>query len=497
MHIPSCLRGSSLVRFGAYEVLSMSEKFEDIAKRALFHAERFRRSDRRSDEGVRDGFPPMPTVGPGHLRSLFDVGLPEEGRDGSEIIDDLARAAEPGLVGNVGSNFFGWVMGASHPVGVAADWLTSAWGQNSGIYHTAPAAAVAEDVVSAWLLDLLDLPGECSVGFATGATMASFTCLAAARSEVMARAGWDLEERGIFGAPEIRVFLGEEAHITIDAALRYLGFGADNCVRIDTDGEGRMSAEALGAAMDAYDGPKIAICQAGHINSGAFDPVEALSKIVRAHDAWLHVDGAFGLWARAASSMRSLCSGVDLADSWSVDGHKWLQMPYDAGYAIVKNSKAHVRAMDNPASYLEPAPGDVRSPSQFGPELSRRARGFAAWAVFQSLGRKGIEEMVLRHCSCAKELEALLLQEPGIEILNTVELNQLAIGFGGSAPLVVRNAYTEQVVEAIQKENTSFVAGAEWRGRKILRVSVISRLTDSADVKTLAASIIKAWRAAQ
>ncbi|MCP4385202.1 MAG: aspartate aminotransferase family protein, partial [Hyphomicrobiales bacterium] len=277
------------------------------------------------------------------LRQAFCQPLGEHPKDATAVIEELIAAAEPGLVGNTDPNFFAWVMGGSDPVGVAADWLTSIWGQNAAIFQTAPAAAIAEEAVSAWLLDLLDLPRESSVGFVTGATMACFVGLAAARSVVLARAGHSFEQDGLQGAPPVRIFASDDAHETNFAALRHLGFGERNFVRIPSDEAGLMDAGRLASAMAAIDGPKIIIAQAGHINSGGFEDFEAIASLARQHGAWLHIDGAFGLWARVLDEKAHLTKGVDLADSWSVDGHKWLQIPYDSGFAIVRDAEAHRR----------------------------------------------------------------------------------------------------------------------------------------------------------
>lgn len=438
--------------------------------------------------------PPKPSASLAQLREAFDVALPEQGRAPEEVIKALADAAEPGLMGNTSSQFYGWVMGASHPVGIAADYLTSTWGQNAGIFQTAPAAAVAEEVCAKWLLDLLDLPAESSVGFATGATMSSFTCLAAARSEVLRQRGWDLELDGFNGAPAIQVFLGEEAHSTIFAALRYLGFGDRQLKRIKSDEQGRISCNHLAQALSESSGPNIIIAQAGHINSGAFDSFSEISALAKTHQAWLHVDGAFGLWARSVPAYSSLCTGLELADSWSVDGHKWLQVPYDSGFAIVRNSEAHHRVMAITASYLGATEGG-RNPSEWVPELSRRARGFVVWAVMQSLGRQGVVELVTRHCQCASHLAELLVKKSdGICILNEVVLNQLAISFGDKgAGETECDQYTQSVIEEIQAENIAFVSGARWKGRWIMRVSVIAESTGLADVERLAELIVGAW----
>jgi glutamate/tyrosine decarboxylase-like PLP-dependent enzyme len=438
----------------------------------------------------KDGpkMPAFPAASAAELRERFDIGLPDQGRDGVDVVERLAFAAREGLVNNTHSNFFAWVQGASHPVGVAAEILTSAWGQNAGIYLTTPASAIAEEIAAKWLIELLRLPEESSIAFATGATMASFICLAAARSEVLKRAGYDLEAEGLIGAPPIHVFLGEEAHATIFSDLRYLGFGEKDLVRIAVDEEGRMISADLKEKMATVSGPKIVISQAGHINSGAFDPFAEIISVARSHEAWVHVDGAFGLWANAFDELRGQCVGVEKADSWTVDGHKWLQVPYDSGFAIVRHSDSHRRAMSISASYIADGTDDGRSPSTWVPELSRRARGFAVWAVLQALGREGVREMVLRHCRCAAHLAQRLGGVAGIQLLNEVRLNQLSIAFGES------DEETNAVISEIQRENRNFVMGANWKKRSIMRVSVISRLTDIEDMDVLGDSILRAWK---
>ncbi len=428
------------------------------------------------------------------LRGLFGVDLPDRGRNGMEVVGQLAAAAGPGLVGNTGPDFFGWVMGASHPVGVAADWLTSTWGQNAAIYATSPAAAIAEEAVAKWLVDLLRLPEESSVGFVTGATMASFTCLAAARGEVLRRHGHDFDSEGLAGAPPITVFVGEEAHATIRSGLRYLGFGRKNLVEIASDAVGRMRADDLWLKLGQHEGPKIIVGQAGHLNSGAFDPFPDLVEAAERHSAWLHVDGAFGLWARAVPEFAELCDTLEMADSWSVDGHKWLQLPYDSGFAIVKDAHAHKRSMDITASYLAEMPEDGRNPTHYGPELSRRARGFGAWAVLQALGRNGVAELVRRHCRLARQLRSILADEPKITVMNEVFLNQLAIRFEPPTPRVDPEVFTSRVVAEIQKDDTCFVEQAVWKGSRILRVSIISADTQLEHVEHLANAIIRARR---
>ena len=405
-----------------------------------------------------------------------------------QVIRDLIALAEPGLAAITAPRFFGWVMGGSNPTGVAADWLTSIWGQNAGNHMATPAAAAAETASAAALLELLDLPRESSVGFVTGATMASFTCLAAARGAVLRRAGWNIDTDGMAGCPPITIVLGEEAHSTIYAGLKYLGFGERNFVKVAVNREGAMEPRAFASAMDGTSGPVIVIAQAGHINSGAFDPFTEIARIARVKGAWLHIDGAFGLWARATKTHRALGEGLELADSWSVDGHKWLQTPYDCAYAIVRDREAHVRAMQIAASYLPASAGADRVPADYVPELSRRARGFATWAMIRLLGRRGIADMVSRHCALARRFAQKLGAEPGVEIMNDVVLNQVAVHFGN-------DAQTNAVIARVQAGGECFLAGASWRGKAIMRISVTNENTAEADVDRSVAAILEAWRA--
>lgn len=427
-------------------------------------------------------------------RAIFAGPTPEHGTESGQVIDELVRKAEPGLHAMTGPRFFGWVIGASHPVGVAADWLTSAWGQNCGNHHGAPAAAAAEEAAAAWLLDILDLPQDCSVGFVTGATAANFVGIAAARSEVLRRAGWDVEAKGLFGAPPIDVIIGDDAHTTVFSALQLLGLGYDRVVRVATDNAGRMVPAAFATAMAGCHGPIIAIAQAGQINTGAFDPFPALIDIAHARNAWVHIDGAFGLWARTCPETAELAGGVDAADSWATDGHKWLQTPYDCGYAIVRDNQAHRRAMTAAASYLPAAADGERDPTQLVPELSRRARGFATWAMIRHLGRQGISEMVARHCRLARRMADALRIEPGIEVVNTIELNQIIVRFGAGRTHERGDELTKRVIESVQSEAVCFAGGARWRDQWVMRLSVIAWPISADDIDRSAQAIIDAWR---
>lgn len=442
-------------------------------------------AERRSGDAERSH---APTASYKEQVERFRLVVQDEGVPAEQVIRELIALAEPGLAAITGPRFFGWVMGASNPTGVAADWLTGLWGQNAGNHLATPSAAAAEDQAGAALLELLDLPRGASVGLATGATMANFTCLAAARGEVLRRAGWDVEADGMFGAQPITVILGEEAHSTVFAAIKYLGLGARRVVKVPVDHNGAMIPGAFEEAITAASGPVIAIAQAGQINTGAFDPFTEIAEAAKAKGAWLHIDGAFGLWARATKTHRHLGVGLELADSWAVDGHKWLQTPYDCGYAIVKHSEAHARAMQIAASYLPGAGDGARNPSDYVPELSRRARGFATWAMIRHLGRAGIAEVITRHCACARRFAQTLGQEPGVEILNDVVLNQVAVRFGN-------DDQTKSVIARIQAGGETFVGGAQWRGHWIMRISVSSENTTEADVDRAAVAMLKAWRA--
>lgn len=427
------------------------------------------------------------------MRALFDRRVPERGAPVADVIQELGDIAEQGLANMVGPRFFGWVIGASEPAGVAADWLTSAYGQNVAHAEGTPAASACEEIVGNWLVEMMDLPRESSVGFVTGGTMANFTCLAAARNEVLRRAGWDVEADGLFGAPAINVVLGEQAHSTVFSALRYLGFGAKRVISVPADNQGRIRAELFAQTIAKLEGPTIAIAQAGHINSGAFDPIGEIAEACRAKGAWLHIDGAIGLWACAVPEFAHLTAGIKHADSWGADGHKWLQTPHDCGYAIVRDAAAHHRAMVISASYLPET--DVRRPADYVPELSRRARGFATWAMLRTLGREGLAAMVSRHCALARRMAARLAMADDVEILNEVVLNQVAVRLGADVDGAQSDALTTRTIARIQREGVCFVGGAHWRGRQIVRVSVIGANTTEMDIDTSADAILSAWRA--
>ncbi|MCV2871954.1 aminotransferase class V-fold PLP-dependent enzyme [Defluviimonas sp. WL0050] len=454
----------------------------DVLTRAASYARGYRSSKH----------PISPSASAAALRERFCLPLTNDGFPGGRVIDELIAAAEPGLVGNTDPNFYAWVMGASDPVGVAADWLTSAWGQNAAIYQSSPAAATAEEAVEAWLLELLDLPRDSSVGFVSGATMAAFVSLAAARGEVLRRYGYDIDAEGLQGAPKVHVFLSDDAHVTNYAALRQLGFGEANFHRLPSDEAGLMRPKDLAASMIRAEGPKIIVAQAGHINSGGFEPLAEIAELARSHHAWMHVDGAFGLWARASVTRKDLATGAELADSWSVDGHKWLQLPYESGFAIVRNRKAHQRAMQKTAGYLNTDEEDGRNPSAYTPGLSRRAQGFAAWAVLRRLGRNGVAGLVDRHCGAATVLAERLGRIGGLSVLNRVDLNQIIVGCHDR-----NNEHWKiaALADGLNAEQHFFVRTASWQGRTVLRLSIISQDVDFNHAEMLAEAIEELWPA--
>jgi len=459
--------------------------YADALARAASHAVAFR--------ATLDTRLQRPELDYAQMLARFAAPVPESGETPGAVIDRLAALAEPGLAAMTGRRFFGWVIGGSNPVGVAADWLTSAWGQNVGNHLANPAGAACEAVAAQWLLDLLGLPREASVGFVTGATMANFVGLAAARGEVLRRVGWDADAQGLFSAPPIQVLIGDDAHATVFSALQYLGLGHARVTRIATDAAGAIDPTAFERALQAVSGPLIVILQAGQINTGSFDRFARLIPLAHARGAWVHVDGAFGLWARACPQRAALADGIELADSWATDGHKWLQTPYDCGYAIVRHAQAHERAMSINASYLPTSAGD-RDPSHLAPELSRRARGFATWAVISHLGRSGIAAMIERHCRLARQMAERIAREPGALLLNEVVLNQAILRFGAEEAIEEGDRQTRAVIARVQDEGRCFVGGAQWRGRWVMRLSVIGEGTREEDATLAAEAIAAAWR---
>jgi glutamate/tyrosine decarboxylase-like PLP-dependent enzyme len=425
------------------------------------------------------------------LRSRLGGPLPATPADPHDVIADLAAGVEPGLVASPGGRYFGFVIGATTPAAVAADWLTSAWDQNAGLYVCCPSSAVIEEIAGAWLAELLGLPAGVGFGLVTGCQMAHVTALAAARHRVFARAGWDVGERGLIGAPPVRVLAGVERHITVDRALRLLGFGTGCVTPIPADAQGRMLPGALREAIAAGDGPAIVCAQAGNVNTGAFDPLEEIADIAEQAGAWLHVDGAFGLWAAASPAHRDLVAGSERADSWAVDAHKWLNVPYDSGIAFCADREAHQAAMGVRASYLIHAgEGGPRDALEWNPEFSRRARGFPIYAAIRSLGRSGVAEMIDRCCAHARRFAEALREPPHVEVLNDVVLNQVLVRFLDDAG--DHDARTDAVIEAVQQDGTCWLSGTTWQGMRAMRISVSSHATSSDDVERSIEAILRA-----
>ncbi len=435
----------------------------------------------------RDSSAVFPRITPDELRQALGAGtaLPEEGVAAAKVISNLARDAGRGIVGSTGPRYFGFVIGGSLPVATAADWLTSTWDQNAGIYATSPAASVVEEVASRWLLEVLALPPTASVGFVTGCGMANFSGLAAARQHVLRNAGWDVELDGLTGAPPINLVLSDEAHVTVLSALRMLGLGTRAVKRVPTDGQGRMIAGELEKILQGCAGPTIVCAQAGNVNTGAFDPLAEIAGAVREKEAWLHVDGAFGLWAAASDKLKHLVAGAELADSWATDAHKWLNVPYDCGLVMCAHPEAHQAAMSITAAYLVHAEKE-RDPLDWTPEFSRRARGFTVYAALKHLGRSGVRDLVERCCARARQMAALLKKHPAVEILNDVVLNQVLVGFNHS------DEFTRKVIDRVQQEGTCWLAGTTWHGMSAMRISVSNWSTTERDVELSAEAILRA-----
>lgn len=422
------------------------------------------------------------------LRTSLGGPLPEQGEEPASVVERLAQAADPGIVGTAGPRYFGFVVGGALPAAIGADWLTSAWDQNAGLYVLAPAATVVEEVVGGWILDLLGVPSSASVGFVTGGQMANTTCLTVARHAVLERVGWDVEARGLQGAPEVTVIVGDEAHNSIFTALRMLGLGSETALRVPVDGQGRMRPEELERVLGGVEGPTIVCAQAGNVNTGACDPLAEIAAAIGSPDVWLHVDGAFGMWAAASPTLAHLVSGRELADSWSVDAHKWLNVPHDTGFAICADRSAHRRSLGTVAPYLQQAAGGDHDPFELVPEWSRRARGFPAYAALRSLGRSGVTDLVERCCALASSMARQLAAEDGVEILNEVSLNQVLVRFGDD------DERTRAVVRGVQEDGTAWLGGTVWQGRAAMRISVSSHATTEDDARLTVAAILAAWR---
>jgi glutamate/tyrosine decarboxylase-like PLP-dependent enzyme len=403
--------------------------------------------------------------------------LPDTPTEPLAVLTELHRVASPATTASAGGRYFGFVIGGTLPVTLGANWLASAWDQDANLVVLGPGVAAFEQVAMRWLLEALHLPPDCAAGFVTGATMANFTGLAAARHALLERAGWDVEADGLFGAPPITVVVGDEVHISVVKALGLVGLGRNRVVRVPTDAQGRMRAERL----PPLDGRTIVCVQVGNVNTGACDPVRDVSRIAHAAGAWVHVDGAFGLWAAAAPARAPLVEGVAEADSWALDAHKWLNVPYDSGVALVRKAAALHSAMSTPAPYL--VYGAAREPCDYTPELSRRARGIEIWAALASLGRSGLADLVERCCRHATRF-AEGLRAAGYEVLNEVVLNQVLVSFGDDAT-------TRRVIAALQADGTCWCGGTVWHDRAAMRISVSSWATTDEDVERSLAAMVR------
>jgi glutamate/tyrosine decarboxylase-like PLP-dependent enzyme len=424
------------------------------------------------------------------LRGRLDHPLQSAPMDPAQVIEELARDVEGGLNVTGSGRFFGWVMGGALPAALAADWLTGVWDQNAGIYQTSPAASVVEEVAGGWLKDILGLPPEASFALVTGCQMAHVTCLAAARHQVLERTGWDVERNGLCGAPPIRILANEQCHGSVERAVRLLGMGTGNIEYI------APAAGPFHNALRRAEGhPIIVMLQAGEVNTGVFDDFATLVPLAHQYGAWVHVDGAFGLWAGASPRYRRLVEGVAGADSWATDGHKWLNVPYDCGYAFVANPEAHRAAMSFTASYL-PMGNAGRDELDWTPEFSRRARGFATYAALRQLGRQGVADLVDRCCDAAHEIVAGLGGIEGVDVIAVPEINQGLVCFPDPAG-VDHDRHTDRVIAAIQADGEAFFGGANWKGMRVMRISVCNWRTSQEDVRRVVAAVARCVGAAR
>ncbi len=437
--------------------------------------------------------PVTPRIGLDEAVARFRTPLDEDGIPAEQVINTLARDADDGLNQMSGPNFYGYVLGASHPVGVAADMLVSAWGQNAGSAYETPAITGMERAVCDWVINLLGLPHDSGAGIVTGATAANMAGIMVARNALLAAQGWDVEARGLFGAPEIPVLVGDAAHSAPIAGLRYAGLGAERLVRVPVNAEGQILPDAFLHALNTCERPPLVVLQAGQINSGAFDSFAEIIPAVHEKGGWVHVDGAFGLWLAAVPELADQLRGVALADSWAVDLHKWLNAPFDAGMVICRDRAPLVRSMSARGAYLPDLTAHWE-PADSTPELSRRARGVPSYAILRHLGRKGVRELVARHCRLAARVATALGAVPGVTILNTVHCNQVAITFGQGA---VGDRQTDAVLRIIQQRGKVYPTHGAWRGRHIIRVSIIGYATMDSHIDRLIDEITLAWQQVQ
>jgi glutamate/tyrosine decarboxylase-like PLP-dependent enzyme len=428
------------------------------------------------------------------VRRRLGGALPDDGEDPVRVVEDLAAAVEPGLVATTGPRYYGFVIGGALPAAAGADWLTGAWGQNAALHALSPAAAGAELIAGEWMLELLGLPRDASFGLPTGAGLGNAVGLAAARHALLAREGWDVEADGLYGAAPITVIVGEEAHATLLTALQYLGLGRERVVSIPTDEQGRMRADALRSSVTGIDGPLLVCAQAGNVNTGGFDPMAEIADALADHpNRWLHVDGAFGMWAVVSPRLRHLAYGMERADSWATDAHKWLNVGYDCGFVAMRDAEAHRSAMAVMAPYL--LRSEQREPWEYVLDSSRRARGFALYATLRSLGRNGMRALVERCCDLASLMAERLSAADGVEILNDVVLNQVLVRFTPS-DRGDADALTRAVIARVQADGRAWMGGTTWHGMAAMRISVSNWSTTEADAEASVQTVLDALRAA-
>ena len=427
--------------------------------------------------------PVAPSKNVDEMVAAFGAPLLDGPTDPVTVVEELAALAEPGLMAMPSGRFFGWVIGGTLPASLGADWLVSSWDQNAGMRYATPAMAAIEQVAGSWLLDLLGLPARSDVGFTTGATMANWTGLAAARGYVLDKAGWDVNARGLQGAPKVTVLAGAERHTSVDLALRYLGFGAPTVVAADA--QGRMVVDALRVALADVDGPLILCLQAGNLHSGASDPMREAIALAHEHGAWVHVDGAFGLWAAVSPALRDQLDGLETADSWATDAHKTLNVPYDCGVSIVAKPNVVRAAVGTNTAYLIRDAAGASEPYDLVPELSRRARGVPVWAALRQLGRSGVIDLVDGLVANAKALAAGLSALPGVSVINDVVFTQVCLTFGS-------DEHTRAVTQRLIAEGAVWMSGSHWQGHDILRISVSNWSTDADDVAFSIAAVERA-----
>ena len=445
--------------------------------------------------GSLEEAPVCATASLAELRARFSRPLAHEGVDPVVVIDDLARDAAGGLIGSAGGRFYGWVVGAGLPAALAADWLTGTWDQNAGIYALGPAAAVVEEVAGAWLKDVLGVPASASFAFVTGCQMAHVTCLAAARYALLARAGWDANRDGLAGAPSLRIITSNEVHGTISRAVKLLGIGTGNILAQASDDSGQLPVKALRDALDDEpERPAVVVLQAGDVNRGVFDRFAELIPVAHEFGAWVHIDGAMGLWCNAVAELRHHLDGAELADSWATDGHKWLNVPYDCGYAFVARPELHRAVMEHHASYLTHA-DEGRDQLDWTPEHSRRARGFATYAAMRELGRNGIADLVARCCRHARHIVTRIAELPNARAISVPQINQGLVRFYDERPGATEEEHdqkTDAVIAAINASGEAFFTGTTWRGKRCMRVSVSSWRTTAEDVDRAVAAVHRA-----